>query len=213
MQITRLEVELGVTVNAGDFQSVKAAVKACADIDRNEDPMEAHAKLAAFVRQSLVDGARDGHPDQVRKMLTADVRLSEAAQGNAEAAKRTRRTKEQIAADEAAKTAAKGNGTAKLAETTGMDVGGLDKEGDLDKALAGESGAADDDLDALLGVTEEAVTREQVQEALTRVMKKCGKPSVLELLKKHGAASLGELPDSKFAAMKKDAEAAIASAN
>ena len=45
MQITGIEVELGVTINAGDFQSVKSTVKMRADLYRNEDSGQATAAL------------------------------------------------------------------------------------------------------------------------------------------------------------------------
>lgn len=206
MQITRIECELGVTVNAGDFQSVKATVKACADVDRNEDADAAYLTLANFVRSSLIQGANAAHPDAVRKMLTADARLSEAAQGNAAAAQATtrkRRTKEEIAADEAAaKAALAAPKTQTLAATGDGDLGGLDKEAALD-APAG------DELDDLLGDgAAEAVTREQVQEALVKLNKKGGKGAVLEILKKLGVSSLGQLPESKYAEAKKATDAA-----
>lgn len=214
MQINRIEVRLGATVNVGDFQSIKTEIMVQADVERNEDPMEAYGKLAGFAQTALVEGAKAGHPDKVRLMLGKDARLAEAASDNKKAAeaapengkKGPGRPKKEAAPKEAAK----------LSETPGgMNVGGLDKEDDLsslDDSSKTETGA-DDDLDSLLGDgAEEPVTREQVQETLVRLVKKSGKPALLELLKKHGAPNLAQLPDDKFAAIKAAAEKMITDA-
>lgn len=213
MQINRIEVRLGATVNVGDFQSIKTEIMVQADVERNEDPMEAYGKLAGFAQTALVEGAKAGHPDKVRLMLGKDARLAEAATDNKKAAeaapengkKGPGRPKKEAAPKEAPK----------LSETTGMNVGGLDKEDDLsslDDPKTAETGG-DDDLDSLLGDTaEEVVTREQVQETLVRLVKKSGKPALLELLKKYGAPNLAQLPDDKFAAIKAAAEKMIADA-
>lgn len=213
MQINRIEVRLGATVNVGDFQSIKTEIMVQADVERNEDPMEAYGKLAGFAQVALIEGAKAGHPDKVRLMLGKDARLAEAASDNKKAAeaapengkKGPGRPKKDAAPKEAAK----------LSETTGMNVGGLDKEDDLsslDDSSKTETGA-DDDLDSLLGDgAEEPVTREQVQETLVRLVKKSGKPALLELLKKHGAPNLAQLPDDKFAAIKAAAEKMITDA-
>lgn len=204
MQINRIEVRLGATINAGDFQSVKAEVMAQADVERNEDPMAAYAALSTFVREALVNGAQTAHPDAVRKMLKADARLAEAATDNKKVAEVEKAKPGRPKKDAAPKEAPK------LADTSGMNVGGLDKEDELSN-LGEETKSGDDDLDALLGdTTEEAVSRDDVQAALVQVVKKAGKPAVLELLKKFGAANLGQLPDDKFAAAKKEADKIIA---
>lgn len=220
MQINRIEVRLGATVNVGDFQSIKTEIMVQADVERNEDPMEAYGKLAGFAQTALVEGAKAGHPDKVRLMLGKDARLAEAASDNAARAK----LGAEKTAEAAPENGKKGPGrpkkeaapkeAAKLSETTGMNVGGLDKEDDLSSLDDGKPDAgADDDLNSLLGDgAEEPVTREQVQETLVRLVKKSGKPALLELLKKHGAPNLAQLPDDKFAAIKAAAEKMIADA-
>jgi hypothetical protein len=212
MQINRIEVRLGATVNVGDFQSIKTEIMVQADVERNEDPMEAYGKLAGFAQTAMVEGAKAGHPDKVRLMLGKDARLAEAASDNKKTAeapaengkKGPGRPKKEAAPKEAPK----------LSDTSGMDVGGLDKEDDLNSLddPKTETGT-DDDLDSLLGGgAEEPVTREQVQETLVRLVKKSGKPALLELLKKHGAPNLAQLPDDKFGAIKAAAEKMIADA-
>jgi hypothetical protein len=209
MQINRIEVRLGATVNVGDFQSIKTEIMVQADVERNEDPMEAYGKLAMFAQTAMVEGAKAGHPDKVRLMLGKDARLAEAASDNKKTAdengkKGPGRPKKEAAPKEAPK----------LSDTSGMDVGGLDKEDDLNSLddPKTETGT-DDDLDSLLGGgAEEPVTREQVQETLVRLVKKSGKPALLELLKKHGAPNLAQLPDDKFGAIKAAAEKMIADA-
>ena len=193
MQINRIEVRLGVTVNAGDFQSVKSEMMASADIDRNEDPIAAHAELTAFVRKALVDGTNASHPDQVRKMLTADARLVEAAAQNADG--KTKATKGK------GKTAGKPAEPA-IGSAIPDDLGGLDKEAELDQKPS-DDGL--NELDDLLGDTPaEAVTKEQVHEALVTLNKKGGKMAVLQILKQFGVGNLSQLPEAKYA----DAKAA-----
>jgi hypothetical protein len=207
VQITRIECELGVTVNAGDFQSVKSTVKACADLDRNEDPSEAYAKLATFVHTSLVEGAKSSHPDQVRKMLTGDARLIEAATANAET-----KAKGKPGPKPKDKPATNGNAAPqeKLADTTGMDVGGLDKEGKLDDPLSEL-----DDLDDLMGgeAAPEPCTKDEVQAALVKLNKKGGKTAVMECLKAFGVPNLSQLPETKYGEMKAKAETMAAAIN
>ena len=188
MQINRIECRLGATVNAGDFQSIKAEVMAQADIERNEDPIEAYQKLAEFVRSSLVAGANAAHPDAVRNMLTHDARLTEAAEGNKKAAT-TGKGKAKAEPKKAAE-------PAKLADTAGgMNVGGLDKEAELEQPAA----PAEDDLDALLGdAPAEVVTKEQLHEALVKLNKAGGKTAVLEVLKTFGVANLSQIPEGRF---------------
>lgn len=214
MQIHRIEVRLGVTINTGDFQSVKAEMMAAADIDRNEDPMEAHAKLTAFVRDALVNGANVSHPDQVRLMLKKDARFVEAAGDSARAAveapKRGRPPKPaQAPAETAPETA-----PAKLSDTTGMNVGGLDKEDELTSGYGlPATGVTDElsDLDDLLGDAAKApVTKEDVHAALTKLNKKVGKAAILEIFKKYGAASISQLAESAYVGVKRDAEAILA---
>lgn len=186
MQITRIECRLGATVNAGDFQSIKSEVMAQADIDRNEDPIAAYTELAEFVRAALVNGANVAHPDKVRLMLTSDARLAEAAEGNKKPGRKPK------AAEPAPAPAQE---PAKLADTTGMDIGGLNKE-------PGVAAAADDlsDLDDLLGTgtTVEAVTKEDVQAAMVKLNKKAGKAGVLHVLKQVGATNLSNIPEAKW---------------
>lgn len=208
MQINRIEVELGATVNTGDFQSIKSGIRLTADIDRGEDPMEAHAKLIAFAKEALVNAARDSHPDAVRNLIAHDRRDNEATQANAAAAAETTTKgkpgrKPKAAEPAAAPTPPPAAETPKLAETTGMTVGGLDKEGDLDDLS---------DLDDLLNETPaEPVTRDQVQAAMVDLAKKSGsKTAVMELLKEYGVGNLSMLPETKFAEFKAKAEAKAA---
>lgn len=219
MQINRIEVRLGATVNVGDFQSIKTEIMVQADVERNEDPMEAYGKLAGFAQTALVEGAKAGHPDKVRLMLGKDARLAEAASDNkktaeapAENGKKGPGRPKKEAAPSANERSSRD--APKLSETSGMDVGGLDKEDDLGSLDDPKTEAgADDDLDSLLGGgAEEPVTREQVQETLVRLVKKSGKPALLELLKKHGAPNLAQLPDDKFGAIRAAAEKMIADA-
>lgn len=208
MQITRIECRLGATVNAGDFQSIKAEVMAQADIERNEDPLDAYSKLAQFVQSSLIAGANSAHPDAVRNMLTHDARLSEAAEGNKKAATGAKGKAETKKA-ETKKTAE----PAKLADTAGgMEVGGLDKEDELQTAAK----PAEDNLDDLLGDgPAEAATKEDVHAALVKLNKKGGKSAVLEVLKTFGVANLSQIPEAKYGEAKVLAEkktAAIAAA-
>lgn len=210
MDITSITVEAGFTMNAGDFQSVKATIGMRAELGRGEDVDAATAELRAKVMDHLIGTASQAHPDAARKLLgnganhALPAPKTEAAKVetavNGEGQKRTRRTKEQIAADEAA-------AKAKLSETSGMAVGGLDKEDDLDKLGTDEQGA--DDLDDLLGDTPEPVTREMVQGALVKVVKH-SKPAMLEMLKAVGAANLGQVPEAKYQELYAKANAFLA---
>lgn len=214
MDITSITVEAGFTMNAGDFQSVKATIGMRAELGRGEDVDAATAELRAKVMDHLIGTASQAHPDAARKLLgnggggstkalldnskTDTAQVSQTVNG--EGQKRTRRTKEQIAADEAA-------AKAKLSETSGMGVGGLDKEDDLDKLGTDEQGA--DDLDDLLGDTPEPVTREMVQGSLVKVVKH-SKPAMLEMLKAVGAANLGQVPEAKYQELYAKANAFLA---
>ena len=193
MQITRIECELGVTVNAGDFQSVKSTVKACADIDRNEDATAAYANLAEFVRASLVAGAKASHPDAVRKMLTGDARLIEAAADNAAAAEKKKPGPKPKTATQT---------TEKAIDDSIPGTGG---------GTASTSGPELDELDNLLGdAPAEPVTKQQVLESLTLLQKNGGKPQLLELFKIFGVGSLSQLPETKYAEAKAKADDMVA---
>lgn len=210
MQINRIEVELGATVNTGDFQSIKSGIRLTADIDRGEDPMEAHGKLIAFAKEALVNAARDSHPDAVRRLIAHEVRDNEAIAANAAAAETTKGKpgrKPKAAAEQAPATPPAE--APKLADTTGMNIGGLDKEPGVP--------AVDDDLsdldDLVNGTTAaaEPVTREQCQQAMVDLIKASkSKPLVVQLLQKFHVGNLTMLPETKLAEFKAAAEAEMA---
>lgn len=207
MQITRIECELGVTVNAGDFQSVKSTVRAAADVDRGEDAEQAYGALATFVRQSLIKGARDAHPDAVRKMLAGDARQIEATAQNVTAAAQPASTAEKRKPGRPPKAAAPAQA---LAETGDGDIGGLDKESELDEPANGTmSGDGLDELDDLMdgtAPTGAVVTKDALHEVLRTLSKAGGKGPVLEVLNMFKVGNLSQLTEAQYAPAKAAAE-------
>lgn len=216
MDVTSIYVEAGFTMNAGDYQSVKATVGMKADLARGETVEEATTALKRLVMSNLISTATDAHPEAARKLL-GKPQLAAPAQetlGKAETveekAKRTRRTKEQIAADEAAAAKAKAqNGTAKLAETDPGNKLLSDEDamlgGDADEGLGG-------DADDLLGGEETIeVTRELLMEKLREVVKSKGSSQLASLFKKVGSADLKSTPTNKYQELYAAALTALAS--
>lgn len=215
MQINRIEVELGATVNTGDFQSIKSAIRLTADIDRGEDPMEAHGKLIAFAKEALVNAARDSHPDAVRKLIAHDRRDNEAIAGNVAAAEtaKAKPGRKAKATEQAATPATPPAETPKLADTPeGMSIGGLDKEPQPGTAVVEDDLSDLDDLvNGVAETVEEPVTKEQCQAAMVALSKASkSKAAVVQLLSKFGVGNLTMLPETKLAAFKAAADAETA---
>lgn len=213
MQINRIEVELGATVNTGDFQSIKSAIRLTADIDRGEDPMEAHGKLIAFAKEALVNAARDSHPDAVRKLIAHDVRDNQAIAGNVAAAETTKGKpgRKPKAAEQAAAPVTPPAETPKLADTPeGMSIGGLDKEPGA-AVVEDDLSDLDDLVNGVAETVEEPVTKEQCQAAMVALSKASkSKAAVVQLLSKFGVGNLTMLPETKLAAFKAAADAETA---
>ncbi len=199
MDITSIQVEAGFTMNAGDFQSVKATIAMRAELGRGEDADAATAELKAKIMSHLIDTAASAHPDAARKLLDGHKPQALAAPKPAEqaqeAAKRTRRTKEQIAADEAAAAKAKAT-NGKLADVD-PDNKLLSDEDTLLGGGGGEEtlGGGEDDL--LGGEEIVEVNRETLMAKLRELQK--AKPAALQqLFKKIGVSDFRSTPDAKY---------------
>lgn len=198
LDVTSIAVEAGFTLNAGDFQSVKATIAMKADVQRGVDVNEATEELRGLVMSHLLATAAQAHPDAARKLMAsgAGQKALAAPETPAETAKRTRRTKEQIAADEAAK--AKANGKLadsdpdnKLLADEDSQLGGGEELGGADEQLGGE--------DDLLGGEEVVeVTRETLTQKLRDVLKAKGQATLTQLFKKVGASDLKSTPTAKY---------------
>lgn len=199
LDVTSIAVEAGFTLNAGDYQSVKATIAMKADVLRGVDVNEATEELRGLVMSHLLATATQAHPDAARKLMAsgAGQKALAAPETPAETAKRTRRTKEQIAADEAAK--AKANGKLadsdpdnKLLADEAEQLGGGEELGGADGALGEE--------DDLLGGAEEVVevTRETLTQKLRDVLKAKGQATLTQLFKKVGASDLKSTPTAKY---------------
>lgn len=195
LDVTSIAVEAGFTLNAGDYQSVKATIAMKADVLRGVDVNEATEELRGLVMSHLIATATQAHPDAARKLLSgsAGQKALAAPETPAETAKRTRRTKEQIAADEAAK--AKANG--KLADSDPDNKLLTDEAEQLGSGEDGQLGAGEEDL---LGGEEEVVevTRETLTQKLRDVLKAKGQATLTQLFKKVGAADLKSTPTAKY---------------
>ncbi len=193
MQITHIQCELGVYYGTGDFAGVRATVKAHADVERGEDALEAYQKLAAFVHGSLVDGTRNALPDRVKALITGSNGQAQlaapasngAAATAAETAKRTRRTKEQIAADEAAK--ARVNAAAEQLGEPAPD------------ALLEGSEPEDDNLLGDEIPDHPPMTAAECKTIAGQVLKKLGGPSLAKLLTGFGAKDFPSLDAKQYA--------------
>lgn len=199
LDVTSIAVEAGFTLNAGDFQSVKATIAMKADVQRGMDVNEATEELRGLVMSHLLATATQAHPDAARKLMAsgAGQKALAAPETPAETAKRTRRTKEQIAADEAAK--AKANG--KLADSDPDNKLLADEDSQLGggEELGGADGALGEE-DDLLGGAEEVVevTRETLTQKLRDVLKAKGQATLTQLFKKVGASDLKSTPTAKY---------------
>jgi len=200
LDVTSIAVEAGFTLNAGDFQSVKATIAMKADVQRGMDVNEATEELRGLVMSHLLATATQAHPDAARKLMAsgAGQKALAAPETPAETAKRTRRTKEQIAADEAAK--AKANG--KLADSDPDNKLLADEDSQLGggEELGGADGGALGEEDDLLGGAEEVVevTRETLTQKLRDVLKAKGQATLTQLFKKVGASDLKSTPTAKY---------------
>lgn len=207
MDVTSITVEAGFTMNAGDYQSVKATIGMKAELGRGEDVDTATAELRAKVMNHLLGTAAQAHPDAARKLLgsvkpaapaLAAPKTEKPAEQPQEAAKRTRRTKEQIAADEAA---AKAKTNGKLADSDPDNKLLTDEDEQLgggEGTLGGGEDTLGDDDDDLLGGEEIVeVNRETLMAKLRELQK--AKPAILpQLFKKIGVADFRSTPDGKY---------------
>lgn len=198
LDVTSIAVEAGFTLNAGDYQSVKATIAMKADVQRGVDVNEATEELRGLVMSHLLATAAQAHPDAARKLMAsgAGQKALAAPETPAETAKRTRRTKEQIAADEAAK--AKANG--KLADSDPDNKLLADEDSQLGGDELGNVGdeqlGGDDDL--LGGEEVVEVTRETLTQKLRDVLKAKGQATLTQLFKKVGASDLKSTPTAKY---------------
>lgn len=219
MDITSIAVEAGFTMQAGDYQSVKATIAMKAELARGEDADAATAELKKRIMSHLIDTAAQAHPDAARKLMAgvkpqtaiAAPKTETPAAPPADAAKRTRRTKEQIAADEAAaKSKSSKPDTGLLADTEeGLGIGGLDKEAELGGGLedssladdglgAGGPGSEDDLLGDGLGEEKVEVTIELLREKMREASKTKGPAILSTLFRKIGVADLRSTPTTKY---------------
>lgn len=210
MDITSIAVEAGFTMQAGDYQSVKATIAMKAELARGEDADVATAELKKRIMSHLIDTAAQAHPDAARKLMKTAIaapKTDTPAAPPADAAKRTRRTKEQIAADEAAAAKSKSSkpDTGLLADTEdGLGIGGLDKESELgsgldDGGLADDGlGAEDDLLGDGLGEEKVEVTIELLREKMREASKAKGPAILSTLFRKIGVADLRSTPTTKY---------------
>jgi hypothetical protein len=212
MQLTKFEVSVGTTINLGDFQSVKAEVRIGADLDPREDDNEAFNTLRKKAQSCLISLLNDNHPNTARSMLgggaPAQAQLAAPApQNGAETAeekvKRTRRTKEQIAADEAAKAAAS------RVEQAAAQLGEPSPD------LTGAGGDDSDDMAALLGDAipdHPPVTQAEAKKAAGELLQKLGGASLKKLLNEFGADSFPTLDAAKYGAFVAKVKAQVATA-
>lgn len=185
MEIRRIEAKFGFTVNAGDYQNVKAEVGAGADIMPNEDALKAHGELAEFIQKALIEGAKRAHPDAIRSMLNGEARLIEAGQTTKPAA-----------------TKGKGKGRT-TKEPEPIDVGGLDKEDELEILL--DEGDEWSEFNAL----DDAGKLMAIKEKLTELMKK-SKTEVQRIFRLAGCENLKGLVNSNYLIVYQEAIAALA---
>ena len=193
MQINKLTVKVGTTINLGDYQSVKAEIEIGADLDPREDDGEAFNTLRKKAMEQVIYLLADNHPNKHRAILggaapaLAAPSNSNGATATAEAAKtRTRRTKEQIAADEAAKARVDA-----AAEQLGEPA--------PDALLTGMGG---DDSDNLLGdeiPDHPPMTAVECKTIAGQVLKKLGGPSLAKLLTSFGAKDFPSLDAKQYA--------------
>lgn len=173
MQINKLEVSVGATVNLGDYQSVNAKITIGADLDPREDDGQAFAELRKKAMDRVTALLFDNHPKKHRLVLDGGEPAQLAASPNGaeiteEKAKRTRRTKEQIAADEAAKAKAEAAPTQMVAQPDSATD--ETSEGDM-ASLLGDS------------IPERPpVSAADAKAAASQVIKKLGGPSLVKLL-------------------------------
>jgi len=189
MDVTSIQVEAGFTMNAGDYQSVKATIAMRAELGRGEDVDAATSELRAKVMQHLIGTATSAHPDAARKLL---------AGGKGQAAIAAPKT-ETAATDKkkpGPKPKEKTNGSEALLSDTedGMNVGGLDKEDQLGAEEPGLGG----DEDLLGGEEVVEITRESLTAKLRDVLKAKGQPALTQLFKKVGSADLKSTPQTKY---------------
>jgi hypothetical protein len=189
MQINRIECELGITVNAGDFQSIKSTVKMTADVDRGEDPMTAYAALSGMVHTALVEGARRSHPDAVKPLIGGESAAAQiTTQATAAPASGQEKRKPGRPPSTAKQATTAVQEAPRLADTSGMGIGGLDEEDGLD-GLGGLDGF--DKVPA-------PVSRDEVLSTLKNLVKAVDKSGLASLFKEFGVSSFGQLPEDKY---------------
>lgn len=218
MQVTQIELKVGVRLNVGDYQGVNAEVTMRADLDPREGEGGAFDALRRSAVQQLAATCLDAHPNQLRNAMSNESEIAPRDKGHpaltdntktpAEAPKtRTRRTKEQIAADEAAAKAeaerkrlaeAQLGETANLGEDDNSDGPGL---GDDAASMLGDDGIPDEGP---------AITREMLKAALGKVAKTKGSPALAKILQDFKVSAFPELKEEQYAAAYRAAEKALA---
>jgi hypothetical protein len=193
MQVNSIELKLGVRLNVGDYQGVNAEITLKADLDPREGEGSAFDTLRRSAVEMLAAACQSAHPNRIRAEIAGDApqaQLAAPATGNgaataAETAKRTRRTKEQIAADEAAKARVNAAAT-QLGEVAS------------DELLEG----SEPEDDNLLGdeiPDHPPMTPAECKTVAGQVLKKLGGPSLAKLLTSFGAKDFPSLDAKQYA--------------
>jgi hypothetical protein len=205
VQINKLEVRVGTTINLGDYQSVKAEILIGADLEPREDDSEAFNALRKKATVCVLELLRDNHPNNHRGFLSSGAtpllessKPEPSTNGDTveEKAKRTRRTKEQIAADNAK---AEAEQRAKLAA----------------EQLKTDVPDEDDDMAALLGDSipdHPKVTAAEAKAMAGAVIKALGGPALVKLLGDYKAKNFSELPEEQYGAFHAKAKAMVGTA-
>lgn len=211
MQVGRIELKVGARINCGDFQHVEAYVTLSADLDPREGEGGAFDHLRRAAVEMLTAACESAAPGSIRSAMhggspapkvTASAGLQlegpqNGAGAPAEAAKRTRRTKEQIAADEAAAAAQKAR-----VDAAGVQLGETPPA--LGEGVDALGGGADEELDtaALLGDSipeQPQVTAADAKAAAGLLLKKLGGPSLVKTLGEFGAKNFPDLNATNYA--------------
>lgn len=221
MQVTQIELKVGVRLNVGDYQGVNAEITLRADLEPREGYGGAFDELRRNAVQQLAMTCEAAHPNEVRSVVTGNGSattkaltspLTKAADSSgpaqtaangttAEATTRKRRTKAEMEADRKAEEDRKKLAEQQLGETLelgGEDDGagdGLDLGGEEDPL--GGDGIPDEFL-------EEPITKDQLREQLKELVKAKGQAVLTPLLKPYG----GKLMEVKEADYRKLYDAA-----
>ena len=193
MQVNSIELKLGVRLNVGDYQGVNAEITLKADLDPREGEGGAFDTLRRSAVEMLAAACQSAHPNRIRAEIAGDApqaQLAAPATGNGaataaqETAKRTRRTKEQIAADEAAK--ARVNAAAEQLGEPAPD------------ALLEGSEPEDDNLLGDEIPEHPPMTAVECKTIAGQVLKKLGGPSLAKLLTSFGAKDFPSLDAKQY---------------